>query len=114
MVPRHPSLACDPGRRSLPASAASNRRPPGRPHPQAGEKTNTHRRTNIHKSYIAPVNGVPTEDIPIDLPAHRIDAVEVAKVGDEEADEQSAPDLEFGRCAQDEGFVEGETEVEVR
>ena len=38
----------------------------------------------------------------------------MAQVGDEQAEEQGAPDAAVGRRAQDEGFDEGEAEVQVR
>ena len=47
------------------------------------------------------------------MPSYRIHAVEMANIRDEQADEESAPDLEIGGRAQDEGFIEGEAEIEV-
>lgn len=47
------------------------------------------------------------------MPPYRIDAVEMANIRDEQADDEGAPDLEIGGCAQDEGFIEGEAEIEV-
>ena len=47
------------------------------------------------------------------MPPYRIDAVEMANIRNEQAEEEGAPDPEIGGCAEDEGFIEGEAEVEV-
>ena len=47
------------------------------------------------------------------MPPYRIDAVEMANVRDEQAEEEGAPDPEIGGSAQDKGFIECEAEIEV-
>ena len=108
------SLACDSGRWSLPPSTAPDRLPTRGTHPHARQETDAHRRSRIHERDVADIDGVPAAHVPIHLPPHGIDAVEMATVRDEQADEQGPPDLRIGRRAQDEGFVEGETQVQVR
>lgn len=82
----HQSLACNSGRWSFSPSAASDRLPTRRTHPQAGQKTDAHRSSNIHESDVAPVNGVPPEHVPVDMPSHSMDAVEMTEVCDKQAD----------------------------
>lgn len=88
----HQSLALDSGRRSFPSRTTSNSLPTGRSHPQAGQKTDAHRSSSIHKPHIAPINSIPTEHVPVNVPPYRIDAVEMTKVRDEQADQQGPPD----------------------
>ena len=95
----HPNLARYSGRWSFPPSTASDRLPTGRAHPQAGQETDAHRSSNVHESHIAPVNGIPTEHVPVNVPSRNIDAVEMTEVGDKQADQEGPPDLQIGRCA---------------
>ena len=65
-------------------------------------------------THVTPVNGIPIEDVPVNMPSHSIDAVEMTEVGNKQADEQSAPDFQIRCCAQDQSFGEGKTKIEVR
>ena len=113
-MPHHQSLARNPGRRSLPPRTPPDTLPTQRPDPPPRQKAHAHRSTHIHEPNIAPINRIPREHVPVNVPAYRIDAVEMANVRDEQAEEEGAPDPEVSGCAQDEGFVEGEAEIEVR
>lgn len=80
------SLASYSGRWSLPPSTASDRLPAG-PHSQTRQKTDAHRSSNIHKGHVAPVNGIPTEHVPVYVPSHSIDAIEMTEIGKKQADQ---------------------------
>ena len=86
------SLPRDPRRRSFPPRTTPNRLPTQWTHPQPGEKTDAHRSSHIHKPHIPPINRIPSQHVPINVPPNSMDAVKMTKVRDKQANKQGAPD----------------------
>lgn len=85
------NLARDSRRRSFPPRTAPDSLPTQRTHPPPGEKTNAHRSSRIHETDIPPINCVPPEQIPVNVPPDSMDAVKVTKICDKQTDKQGAP-----------------------
>ena len=57
------------------------------------------------------MDGVPGPEAVVEGPAQSVHTVDVAKICDQEAEEENAPDAEIGGGTEDERFIEGEDEV---
>ncbi|RFU31791.1 hypothetical protein B7463_g4553, partial [Scytalidium lignicola] len=97
-------------------------------HTHAQQETDPHHSPDIHKPYIPPIHRIPAAHIPVHPPIaitttkakakskatfELANAIQMAEISEQQAEEQGAPDAEVGGAAQDQGFVEGEEEVEV-
>lgn len=72
---------------------------------ESQQECGAHCSTEVDESEVAPIHGIPFPELVVHWPAKLVDAVEMAKVGDEEAEEEDAPDFAVVGCSQDEGFV---------
>lgn len=72
---------------------------------ESKQKRGAHCRTNVDEANVAPVHRIPVEDVVVDLPSDGMYAIEVAKVGDEQAEEKDAPDFAVVGCSQDQGLI---------
>lgn len=79
----------------------------------SAQECHAHRGAQVNKGNVAPVYCIPARDVPVDGGAQSGNAVQVTKVGDEEAEEQGAPDAQIGGSAQDNGLIEGEQQVQI-
>ncbi|KAL8929717.1 MAG: hypothetical protein Q9172_000274 [Xanthocarpia lactea] len=65
-------------------------------HTKPKQKTRAHHRSRVYKGYIAPVDGIPSKDVPIDSQAKRPYRVQMTDISDQEGKEQNAPDMDIG------------------
>ena len=63
---------------------------------EPGEEGNSGSSSHIDETQITPVHGIPVPKLPIDIETYVLDAVDVTKVGKQEAEEKHSPDAKVG------------------
>lgn len=80
---------------------------------ESQQERNSHQGAAVHEGDVAPINGVPFPNRPVHVNAQRIDTVQMAKVGNKQAEEQRPPHADVARRAENQGFVESEEKVQI-
>jgi hypothetical protein len=78
-----------------------------------GQESDPHRGAEVHERDIAPVDGVPVPEAPVDRQAQLSNGIEVAYVPNKQAEEHRFPHTHIVGGSQNERLVEGEEEVHV-
>lgn len=74
---------------------------------ESEEECGAHCSTEVDESEVAPIHGIPFPEFVVHWPTKRVHAVEMTKVGNEQAEQEDAPDASVVGYSQDEGFIEG-------
>lgn len=72
---------------------------------ESQQECGAHGSTEVDESEVAPIHFVPLPELVVDGPSQGVDAVQMAKVGNQQAEQEDAPDSAVVGYSQDEGFV---------
>lgn len=73
--------------------------------PESQQECGAHCSTEVDKSEVAPIHGVPFPEFVVHWPTKGVHAVQMAKVGNEQTEQEDAPDSSVVGYSQDEGFI---------
>ena len=81
--------------------------------PREIEEIQPQRRSHIHKPHRSPLNAIPRKHVPVNPPPHRIHAVKMPHIRDQQTEQHRTPHPHILRRPQHQRFVDSQVEIQV-